>query len=405
MTTALVLCHPVNAESLGWISGRSDSLGAMFVLAALGSLAAFRRSRRWGWLVASTFFYLAGVFTKEFALFTPCFALLLEASAADPSRTSPRFRPASPYVAWLAVGAAYLICRRIALGSFTGTGISPVGELAARQLEYLRQASAPLGQLLPALPRRFVPGATLLLIGLLAGVALLACWRAPAASGARFAGLLGAGWYLMGTIALIFVQYTAARHLLLAIVGPCIVLAGIVAAGARRVAIRRLAAIVLVAWSTTLTLRLLEWSRAGHVSRRALELVIDADAREPAGKPLILDVPPWTSGGAYVWSFASPFALRPPFASSAIDGRRSVLTPAPVDFHPEAWADRVREFESRLDERSEGILIVVDERGQSSTTIVPATTLRAAVERLRRAILVKSFDDAWRDFRAELSRR
>ena len=67
--------HPITTESVNWISGRSDILASTFILLATLFLLRFRKSHKRLNLVASLFFFLFGVLTKEVML--PFFVLVV----------------------------------------------------------------------------------------------------------------------------------------------------------------------------------------------------------------------------------------------------------------------------------------------------------------------------------------
>ena len=60
---------PVMAEPISWISGRVDSLAALFYLGAFWSFIQFRRRQRVSWLLAALIIVFAcGLFTKQSVL-------------------------------------------------------------------------------------------------------------------------------------------------------------------------------------------------------------------------------------------------------------------------------------------------------------------------------------------------
>jgi len=72
--------HPINAESVNWISGRTDILAATFTLLSANFLMLFRRHHEYRYLLASGFFMLSGFLTKEVAIaFLPGAFLLMAA--------------------------------------------------------------------------------------------------------------------------------------------------------------------------------------------------------------------------------------------------------------------------------------------------------------------------------------
>ena len=74
----LFLWHPLTAESVNWISGRTDILAATFVFSSALSLLKFRNHKKWGWLILSILLASCGVLAKETAIaFLAGFGFLL----------------------------------------------------------------------------------------------------------------------------------------------------------------------------------------------------------------------------------------------------------------------------------------------------------------------------------------
>jgi len=64
----LFLWHPLTAESVNWISGRTDILAATFVFSSALALLQFRKKHGWGWLLLSILLAICGVLAKETAI-------------------------------------------------------------------------------------------------------------------------------------------------------------------------------------------------------------------------------------------------------------------------------------------------------------------------------------------------
>ncbi|MDD5286002.1 MAG: glycosyltransferase family 39 protein [Desulfuromonadaceae bacterium] len=74
----LFAVHPVASESVNWISGRTDLLATMFVLASTYSILCFRHSKRIWWLVASIVTLIMGILAKETAIgFIPALVFIM----------------------------------------------------------------------------------------------------------------------------------------------------------------------------------------------------------------------------------------------------------------------------------------------------------------------------------------
>lgn len=74
----LFLCHPLTAESVNWLSGRTDILAATFVFSSALSLIRFRENRHWLWFIGSLMLAVGGVLAKETSIaFLAGFGFLL----------------------------------------------------------------------------------------------------------------------------------------------------------------------------------------------------------------------------------------------------------------------------------------------------------------------------------------
>lgn len=115
---ALFAVHPVHVESVAWISGRTDLLCALFMLAAFALERTVRAGKagRAARAIPVALFLLA-LFSKEMAATLPLliFADRLLAPAGTPrSRLREGLRAAAPYAAALPL---YLVARHLALGA------------------------------------------------------------------------------------------------------------------------------------------------------------------------------------------------------------------------------------------------------------------------------------------------
>jgi protein O-mannosyl-transferase len=81
LLTALVfVLHPINTESVSWISGRTDVLACSFVLLSANCLLLYRQNGRYRFLIASGAFMFMGFLVKEIALaFLPGALLIMTA--------------------------------------------------------------------------------------------------------------------------------------------------------------------------------------------------------------------------------------------------------------------------------------------------------------------------------------
>jgi hypothetical protein len=109
--------HPINTESVNWISGRTDILACTFILLATLSLVKFIKTGHYAHLALSALFMIAGFLTKEVALaFLPGAFLLTMAryhtsAVPESRRTSPLQENFSPLIAFIGVILFFFLLR------------------------------------------------------------------------------------------------------------------------------------------------------------------------------------------------------------------------------------------------------------------------------------------------------
>jgi Tfp pilus assembly protein PilF len=171
-----VALHPVNTESVTFISGKNNIQCAVLILVTLFLYLRYRDTERLKWASLSALFYMLALLTKEFALFLP-FVLLAHFILTRQARR----KDVLSFVISLALVAGYFALR--------STVISGMGfELALPDLplrvfnsfevlaNYMRLTVLPLGQ---KAVHTFRPGSLpVILSGLLATSALMIiAWR------------------------------------------------------------------------------------------------------------------------------------------------------------------------------------------------------------------------------------
>jgi protein O-mannosyl-transferase len=253
LAAALFAVHPVHIESVTWISGATDPMLAIFLLAS--TLAFLRyldeigsgQGGKWAYAASLVFFGLA-LLSKEVAVMLP-FMLLPIALYARKQQTTIRDigLAAVPYFLLMAV---YLLVRQYALSGFS----HPLHRLSTRSMIltwpavmalYARQLIAPFWispylnvHWVTALNRDFwAPLA--ICIALLAGAGVLWKWS----SDRRLLSALYA-WILLPLLPVLYIKVFSGseiahdRYLYVSSVGFCILVVAIVRAAAKRVALR-----------------------------------------------------------------------------------------------------------------------------------------------------------------------
>jgi hypothetical protein len=379
----------VHAEAVSWITGRADSIPALMYLLTVLAYALWRQSgTRWLYGVSLAAFFLA-LFSKQSAITMVGTLVLYDAfvvprsQLCSPSRLCPDVsfvvRPAGrerrslrfslsrvcPYIPFVVLTLGYLVERhflfqnlvredRVSLNTFLG-----FGDFQATQLQIL------------VFGRRLIDHSAVnglvwlaLALGLVWGIAELnQRWKGGGGSPRAVVFYFGVLWWLVSTTPLL-VTYFAGRHLYLAAVGPVIALAVLGEVlwsrgrGLWRVVAVAVGVGLIVVSAARLQPAVAAWSTAGSVSEKARRAAERELSAAPSGSLVVLDVPPEMLGGVthtWLWSFAVPFALQPPYTDVDLTERVFAIVPMSISCcsgslwlettraNVEAWAERAEQ--------------------------------------------------------------
>jgi hypothetical protein len=78
LVAALFALHPLNVESVAWISERKNVLSTFFFLAAIGAYAWYAQKPDWRRYVTVTALFAVGLMSKPMVITLPCVLLLLD---------------------------------------------------------------------------------------------------------------------------------------------------------------------------------------------------------------------------------------------------------------------------------------------------------------------------------------
>lgn len=409
----MFVLHPIHTEPVQWITGRVDVLATLFYLGGFCAFLAYRAAARPPWLGVFALLYGLAAFSKEFGLTLPLMCLLADVIWRPSERRVRDWQSWAPYVAALAVVTAYYFCRRAAFGpggASAGvpdlTGMAFYEQLARRQLIYF-------GYLFPPLEEWWHVGAPVLekyalrsLAGAAGAIAVgLALWNWRArwipSRERRAAMFFAFGWYLLATLPLV-VTYISGRHLYLASAGVCVALVVFLRGFFRARLAIGIASLVVAA---ALSHRLAQTSRPWHEAAQ-LSGAISAELRrlEPELKPggaLFLDVPEMRRE-VFVWVWAMPFAVRPPFMSKRWDESLTVLESREQYVDWDRWHNQPAIAALA---RIQGPAWVVQASATQAprSIAVPPARIRPSMERFAAMPLKESASESWRKLMNELT--
>lgn len=375
---ALFALLPTHAESVSWITGRADSIPAMFYV---GSFLCFALWRRLGSLkmygLSLLCFFLA-LFSKQSAItmvLTLAFYDLIVGQRL-PRLTWSYIRSYLPFVV---LTVAYLGLRYYLFGNFVREDTFPLPTLLAdvvrgeeRNVEILAFGYFALEDV-PAIVRHALRG--LFAVGMLLVIGL-AAWQLRRAVRAGTAipsrrvliAYFGPVWWLI-TVAPLAATYFTPRHLYLPTLGLAIV-AGLVydvlrgAGQGRRFLATTLACIAMLAVCAFQLQGLVsQWNTSATISGKMSRDMAAEAAAAPLGSLLVLGGAPWHAanttpvasdlamqgifpppGRQWLWSFAVPYVYQPPFTAAGVSDRVAFIGTQDIDCCPvQQWFDRTQQ--------------------------------------------------------------
>lgn len=322
--------HPAHAETVAWISGRADSIPTLFFLGALAAYAAWRRTPRPGWYALAVASAFCAHFSKQSAITLP-FVLLGYELLLEPRRGRTLRAWLGPVAPFAALTVGYLALRQVLFGNYVREQMWSLGMVRTflrRQPAYVDALLAPAVVPMDDLTRR---GLVLLALAVAASAAFV--WmRARAAERSRASDalvLFGPVWYVL-TIGPLAVTYFSPRHLYLASAGLALALAALVDRLAEgrprsvRLGLAAACAVLLAADLAALRAHNGHWNASARASQALMGRLQDTARQAPPGSLVVVDVA-WRTREAFVWGWALPFTVQPPFAAEDLTKRVAVV--------------------------------------------------------------------------------
>lgn len=333
---------PVQAETVAWITGRVDSMPALFYIAAFIAYARWRQKGATDsrWYVGSLVLFFAALFTKQTTI-TMVATLAAWDVLADGKWQRVNGKWLRPYVPYVLMTVGYMWLRYVLFGQ-----VAREGQLNAEGLRYFFV-------LLQRHLSRVITGdadANALVAWGVLVAALGAVWwlaRDRSARELQHLGRLllffGPVWWIIGIIPTVVAGYESPRHVYLASAGWAVVLGilfdlawtSTVSVTRRRVV---LAAAVAIAafYAVGLYKEVGYWRTLAHVSRKVM-LDTRAEAMAAAPGSLIVIGAPKLS-----WEWAMPFPVKPPYTRVDLTTRVFMISPWLLHCCRNQWVDDTR---------------------------------------------------------------
>jgi hypothetical protein len=330
----------VHTESVAWITGRVDSMPALFYLASFLAYVRFRNDGGWSNYVWALILFFVALFTKQNTITMVATLVGYDVLVARRS-LRPLVGFVAPYLPFAILTAGYLWLRYQLFGQ-----VAREGALNARALE-------DFGVLLDRHLRFVVGGDPQASMLVVAGALILIAIVWPATSRSEIARdavgpvrtllYFGPVWWAIGVLPIAVAGYYSPRHVYLAAVGWPIVL-GLTLDRVFRVepsqAPRRapLVAAVVVAllYILPLGLSVREWRTMSAVSHKVARDVRDASLAGGEGRLIVIGAP------GRSWEWALPFAVRPPFQPNDLTSHTFFISPRALSCCSGQWFEETR---------------------------------------------------------------
>jgi hypothetical protein len=392
----LFVLMPSHAEPVAWISGRVDSLAALFYFGAFLCFIRFRQHQRRTWLMAALVIFACGLFAKQSLVTLPVLILAYDLVYARTRENTPagnvvaRFAPHLPF---FLLALAYLWLRQTLFGNAVREDLLTAAafkEFAVRQSFYVRKL-LPIATGAPPVVRALAAALTLIALAVCSRwfVARSAFYR-PARRHLVFFGLI---WYAI-TIAPMVVTYASPRHLYLTSAGISIALAALILPDGlgddprRRVGRVSIVTGLIALYGVALTWNISAWVANGIESQRFAAALPHMIRSVPRGSVVLLSIPEWRRDG-FFWSWGLPFALQRPFLPEDLYAQFTIIERPPIYCCPpdQWWAAKAPVLRSLLAQSGPATYIAATPGTPGSLELVTRTVDGPALKsRLERAL-------------------
>jgi hypothetical protein len=373
---AIMPCH---AETVAWISGRVDSLAALFYLGTFLCFVRFRLRQSYRFYAGALMLFALGLFVKQSMVTLPFLLMAYDLLSGRASRLI-------YHVPFIAILAPYLLLRRALFGSALREDLIQSGMV----LDFIQRQAFYWKRLLP-ISIDYSDAAKAVIGFLLMSIVFVLGWwlvseRIAYPGGLRALLFFGPVWYGI-TISPMVVTYISARHLYITAAGLCIAVALLILPDPERGSRRRIAVfaclVVLYGVATICSVRL--WTNNGLYSFRISSDLPAAMRSIPPGSTVLMAIPA-TLNKAWLWGFAIPFAMREPLVQENLYDRFEIVEPYNVYCcPPQQWWTRLRSVLATPHTNRPVYIVTLDARTRSVRSAplpLSLTTLRERVESL-----------------------
>lgn len=302
----LFAAHPSHLEAVYIVSGRTDLLPGTFLLGSFLCFIFYRSQNKIIFYIFSVLLYALGLYSKEIIIPLPGLLIAYDLLVVK-YQNKKLFKTVASYLPYFMSLAGYLYIRKLIFGT---TVPDPVP-----WLEFWDRQSTYLNSLFPPLNIQHTWVWVLIILFIIVGPVFLNYFKR------RLIGInltllyFGLAWYLI-SITPLLVTYLATRHLYIASIGTCVLLA---VAGQRLLPkhIFWLGTLLMLTCYSIFTSQYVgESAQVSAISTMAQQKIEKLASTTAKGSVLIVEIP-----GAYkrdrLWAWSSPFVFEKPFYPAA----------------------------------------------------------------------------------------
>lgn len=339
---------PVHPETVVWVTGRVDSMPALFYVGTVLLYAAWRELGRWQAYAGALALFFAALFSKQNTITMVgtlvAYDLLIVRGPPGPQGAAawPRtlVQWSLPYLPFLGMTLGYMALRLALFGHVVRENALGLKEILGFGGTFQRHlSSVVVGDMQSS--RMF---AWLIVIGV--GLAWLGTRKARVPRASHIGPILFFGplWWVIGIAPTAVAGYESPRHVYLAAVGWCVSLGIVLDAVLHlnrswrwRGLVTAIALGVLGWYGAKLNDNVRRYQELAAVSQQAVSDITREVLDGPTGDLIIVQAP------GTIWAWSLPFALRPPFAAENLTDHAAVISPWELDCCVTAWFDTTRE--------------------------------------------------------------
>ena len=373
----LFAVHPVHVEPVYIVSGRTDLLPASFLLGSFLAFIFYRSQNKVRYYVISLIFYAMGLYSKEIIIPLPGILIVYDFLIIG-YRDRKLSKILLCYLPYGIVLGAYLYLRKSIFGS---TVLAPISllEFWERQSTYLNSLFPPLN-----IQKSWVWVLIYLLVGL--GAVLGTYFRRKLTGAYIILLFFGIAWYLISIMPLI-VTYLAPRHLYIASMGTCVMLA---LAGQRLLPKRifLLVTLFVLTYYSIITSQYISQSdQVSAVSRISQQKVEKLALEAPKGSVLIVDIPGYYNRDR-LWAWSSPFVFQKPFRAVDAEEHFNILE-RPENYYTYDFAWRkINTIKNLTQTPFDGNMLYLSDEGEVKVK---------KIDKLKLQLMLTEFIDKWKD--------